>query len=54
MIQGEYDEKCDVWSMGVILYVLICGSPPFYGSNNNEIREAVLKQRLKFDCKTSD
>lgn len=36
--------------MGVILYILICGSPPFYGKNNSAIREAVLKQRFKFDC----
>lgn len=36
--------------MGVILYVLICGSPPFYGENHAEIREAVLKQRFTFDC----
>eukprot|EP00826_Nyctotherus_ovalis_P045674 TRINITY_DN5079_c0_g3_i3.p2 TRINITY_DN5079_c0_g3~~TRINITY_DN5079_c0_g3_i3.p2 ORF type:complete len:215 (+),score=60.09 TRINITY_DN5079_c0_g3_i3:854-1498(+) len=36
--------------MGVILYVLICGSPPFYGSNNAAIKQSVLRQRFKFDC----
>lgn len=34
----------------VNLYILICGSPPFYGKNNAAIRDAVLKQRFKFDC----
>jgi calcium-dependent protein kinase len=33
VIDGEYDEKCDVWSLGVMLFSLICGYPPFYGKN---------------------
>ena len=35
--------------MGVILYVLISGSPPFYGPNDTEIYAKVLKRQYKFD-----
>ena len=29
VIKGEYNEKCDIWSIGIITYILICGYPPF-------------------------
>ena len=36
-----YDLECDLWSMGVILYILLCGYPPFYGDNDDEIYEGI-------------
>ncbi|XP_074643530.1 MAP kinase-interacting serine/threonine-protein kinase 1-like [Tubulanus polymorphus] len=28
----SYDKKCDLWSLGIILYIMLCGYPPFYGT----------------------
>jgi calcium-dependent protein kinase len=37
VLEGNYNEKCDIWSVGVILYMLLSGNPPFNGKLDVEI-----------------
>ncbi|XP_039063983.1 phosphoenolpyruvate carboxylase kinase 1-like [Hibiscus syriacus] len=46
-----YNEKVDVWSAGVVLYVTLVCVPPFYGETAGEIFEAVLRGNLRFPCR---
>jgi serine/threonine protein kinase len=37
IVRGKgYNNKCDVWSMGVILFALLCGEVPFFSSKDKE------------------
>eukprot|EP00917_Polyrhabdina_sp_WS-2016_P028829 GHVP01061399.1.p1 GENE.GHVP01061399.1~~GHVP01061399.1.p1 ORF type:complete len:487 (+),score=69.63 GHVP01061399.1:245-1705(+) len=49
VMEGSYVEKCDLWSIGVIVYMLLSGSPPFNGSADHEILLAVKRGRFSFN-----
>lgn len=48
VLGGQYTEKCDIWSIGVILFILLSGKPPFNGSSDTEIFEKVKTGKFSF------
>jgi len=45
---STYDYTVDIWSVGVICYILLCGFPPFYGSSDQQIFDKILKCEYDF------
>jgi calcium-dependent protein kinase len=48
VLKREYTNSCDIWSIGVITYILLCGYPPFYGDSDTQIFESVRVAKFDF------
>lgn len=49
IMEGAYDCRCDIWSAGVLLYMMIAGVPPFYDLNPQIVVEKVKNVDYKFE-----
>ena len=51
VLKKRYNEKCDIWSCGVILYILLSARPPFGGDSDSEIMERVALGKYDIESK---
>lgn len=48
VLEGSYTQECDMWSIGVIAYMLLSGRPPFYGNTDDETLARVRAGKFTF------
>jgi len=46
--KGGYTPQCDMWSLGVILYIVLCGYPPFQHEQQNKLFKQILRADFHF------
>lgn len=49
VLQRKYTMSCDLWSVGVVMYILLCGYPPFYGSTDMEVMARVRQGKFSLE-----
>ena len=49
VLKGNYNEKCDIWSIGAMTYLLLCGEYPFNGGSDKEIFDDILNSTVHFN-----
>jgi calcium-dependent protein kinase len=54
VFKNYYNEKADIWSIGIILYTMLCGHPPFRGNKEEDIKKKILTGKVEYLPKDFD
>ncbi|TKW25096.1 hypothetical protein SEVIR_3G094400v4 [Setaria viridis] len=49
VLKRNYGQEIDIWSAGVILYILLCGVPPFWAETDEGIAQAIIRSNIDFE-----
>ena len=49
VLSGKYDEQCDIWSVGIILYLLLSGYYPFEGDSKYKLFKHIKEREPNFE-----
>ena len=48
VLKKDYGKECDIWSLGVMAYIILSGIPPFNGGSDSEIMSAIKTGKFDF------
>ncbi|ETW08429.1 serine/threonine protein kinase, variant [Aphanomyces invadans] len=48
-LEGQYTQACDMWSLGVVMYMLLSNSMPFHGNTEEELIESIFAAKVSFE-----
>ena len=49
LLSASYNEKCDIWSIGIIMYILLTNTLPYSGKSDHQILSSIQKIHIDFD-----
>ncbi|KAL0338181.1 UNVERIFIED_CONTAM: Calcium-dependent protein kinase [Sesamum angustifolium] len=49
VLKRNYGPEIDIWSAGVILYILLCGVPPFWAESEQGVAQAIIRGKIDFE-----
>lgn len=52
LLGKEYNEKCDIWSTGILMFLMLTGQPAFFSQDRDETIKKITEGKLEFSRKS--